>query len=566
MNNTKKYFEWILLTIFFGGVLFYTNRSFVEKEVLAKEYIYIISSLLFGCVSFINNRQAIQLDSLSVVLVLFILYLTFISILSSPSVLAILTLIGFLFLIFFFKDNELKSKSMNWIIAGLCVLQAGYGLLQYFHLVGSSSSFSIVGSYDNPAGFAACLAVAFPLVFTMFGNSMYHNLLSMFSVVIIGGAVVLSESRASIISIMIVSVLFTVNQLPSRLRKYRRYILSILTIAVIIVFINLLFIKKNSATGRLLVWEVSLNMIKDNPILGGGKGYFLANYMEAQANYFTQYTDSKYAMLADNISHPFNEYLFLVVEYGIAGGLFLLIAVFLLIKSSKPSSPYMLCLISLGVCSLFSYPLKYYFNWVIVAYCVAQITRSNHSISVTQFSIPIWFKSLITMISVIGLFFLTKDIRFEYSWNRVARLSLLGKTDEMLPQYEKLHRSWNGNHLFLYNYGAELNHIKEYGKSLDIFSQCTQYWNDYDIQMIIADNHFKLEKWEEAEFHYHKASNMCPNRFAPLHRLHEIYVNRDERSKAISIAYHIIEKEVKIPSNIIFSIKTKMEEYIEENT
>lgn len=70
-------------------------------------------------------------------------------------------------------------------------------------------------------------------------------------------------------------------------------------------------------------------MIKDNPVTGYGSGGFLANYMNYQAEYFARDTDNKYAMLAGDVKHPFNEYILLVVNYGLIGFLlFLLLFIF----------------------------------------------------------------------------------------------------------------------------------------------------------------------------------------------------------------------------------------------
>jgi hypothetical protein len=44
------------------------------------------------------------------------------------------------------------------------------------------------------------------------------------------------------------------------------------------------------------------------------------------------------------------------------------------------------------------------------------------------------------------------------------------------------------NPLFLYNYAAELNYIGRYEESLMITEECRLGWNDYDVQMLLADN------------------------------------------------------------------------------
>ncbi|GHE37123.1 hypothetical protein GCM10017764_20430 [Sphingobacterium griseoflavum] len=157
-----------------------------------------------------------------------------------------------------------------------------------------------------------------------------------------------------------------------------------------------------------------------------------------------------------------------------------------------------------------------------------------------------------------------KDIRFEYKWNRVAERSFAGETGKMLPAYEALHRSWNGNHMFLYNYAAELNHRGWYQQSLEILDGTLNYWNDYDIQMLFSDNHRGSGDWCSAEKHLKLAANMCPNRFLPLFYLHDVYVKTHRRDKALHIAHEVVNKEVKIPSSTVSFIKAQMQEYIED--
>lgn len=563
MRSLRTGVEWILLIILLIGVLFLTNKNFVEKEVLPKEYVFIFLTFLLGGILLLNNRQPVRIDWLTIIVLLFILYLILVSALISHAILEILSLLAFLFLFFFFKYNRLCNKTINSIIIMLCVLQAGLGLLQYFHLVRPVSNFSIVGSYDNPAGFAACLAVGFPLGFSLAKESRFYKVFSVFVAIIIVGTIILSESRAGVVSIITVSIIFLISQFPKLFKRFKKYLLPSLILVGAIAFVSLIYLKKDSASGRLLIWQVTWKMIKDNPIVGGGSGAFLANYMEYQAGFFIQNPESKYALLADNVLHPFNEYLLLAVEYGIIGVALLIIGIILLLKSTKISSPYMLCLVALGIFSLFSYPLKYPFIWIITAYCLAQVSKNNSPVLLIDFLNKIWVKILIIMTLIAGSFLLVRDMKFEYNWNKTAKSSLLGKTKKMLPQYEKLYQSWNGNHLFLYNYGAELNHIGEYEQSLIIFEECIQYWNDYDIQMLIADNYLKLEKWNDAESHYQLALNMCPNRFVPLAKLHEIYMQQGRIGDALNIAYKIVEKEIKIPSSTIASIKSKMKKYID---
>lgn len=288
--------------------------------------------------------------------------------------------------------------------------------------------------------------------------------------------------------------------------------------------------------------------------------------MEYQAHYFANNPYSIYGVLADNVLHPFNEYLLLITDYGLTGFILLILVIMVLLNPAKLSSPYRLCLISLAIFSLFSYPLKYPFTWVMIAYCLAHICKEANYKSFCRFTIKPWGQYILTLTTTLCLFFLIKDIKFEYNLKKIVKYTLLGKTIETIPKYEKLYESWNGNHLFLYNYGAELNYIKDYAKSNDIFNKCIQHWNDYDIQILVADNYFNMEEWDKALDHYKLAADMCPNRFIPLHHMHKIYVNKNELDKALDMAKKIVTKKVKIPSETVSSIVNDMEKYIKENT
>lgn len=87
---------------------------------------------------------------------------------------------------------------------------------------------------------------------------------------------------------------------------------------------GLYYWKQDSADGRLLAWQISVEMIADRPVFGWGSDGFDTFYMPYQADYFSRHPNSPFLLLADNLSHPFNEFLWFSVQYGIAGLIFLL--------------------------------------------------------------------------------------------------------------------------------------------------------------------------------------------------------------------------------------------------
>ncbi len=82
--------------------------------------------------------------------------------------------------------------------------------------------------------------------------------------------------------------------------------------------------KDPSINTRLLIWNTTLSMIKEKPILGSGIGSFKMNYLNYQAEHLKD--NPYYAKYYSNAREAHNEYLQIGAELGIIGlGIFLLI-------------------------------------------------------------------------------------------------------------------------------------------------------------------------------------------------------------------------------------------------
>ena len=177
----------------------------------------------------------------------------------------------------------------------------------------------------------------------------------------------LSGSQAGVLSIFMLVAIWGYQSVSWN--KLQKIVLVIGALVVLIVF--LYFLKRNSADGRLLIWICCLNMIAIKPWFGFGSGGFEAHYMDYQAQFFHRNPDSGYAILADTVQQPFNEFLRIAVDYGLGGLLGLLgMIVFLILCYQKCNSRYKdlaaLSLCSITVFSLFSYPFLYPFTWAVV--------------------------------------------------------------------------------------------------------------------------------------------------------------------------------------------------------
>jgi len=455
------------------------------------------------------------------------------------------------------------------VMAALCTVQAGYGLLQYFGVFQGNNGMLMTGSFDNPAGLAACLCVGFPCLYPpVFGRHKRTKQTATVAMGVMLVAIALSGSRAGLMSLTAVglaTLLLPFDAKPSAKSAPKIWKYAAIALLTVIVAIGLYLMKKSSADGRLLIWRCSWDMFCEKPLTGYGAGGFHANYMHFQARYFETHPDSPYAMLADNVSFPFNEYLQLAVNYGLLGIACLIVVIWLIIKSYtriKERSVYdrsaLLCLLAIAVFAFFSYPLAYPFVWIAGLTCAVYIiVRANYRISLPK-SAFLAMKIGVAAIGVGVAVIAFGRMRTETEWYAAARMSLKGDTDKALPTYARLHKSLRNNELFLYNYASELNVAGRYDESLVIAAECEQRLADYDLELLIADDYLRLQRYDEAESRYRKAAAMCPVRFMPLYRLVKLYQAAGRDAEARSLAAIILQKKVKVPSPEITAILMEM--------
>jgi O-antigen polymerase len=116
----------------------------------------------------------------------------------------------------------------------------------------------------------------------------------------------------------------------------------------------------------------------------------------------------------------------------------------------------------------------------------------------------------------------------------------------MITEYQKLYPRLQSSALFLYNYGAELNHVNRYCESLEILDKCRTRLNDYDLQLLFADNYLNTGDTLTALKSYELASNMIPCRFVPLFQKFQIFKEMKKNGEAAAVARQIVNKEIEI--------------------
>jgi O-antigen ligase len=477
--------------------------------------------------------------------------------------------------VFVEKRVDYRRNATVSIFASISIaasLVALYGLAQYAGLLPSGQTFKVTGNFDNPAGYASMLALSLPFVlyFTFSRKLWVKSVAWVIHGLCIAG-IVLSGSRTGILVVLILGVFYVIV-------KYRRFITglswwskSLLIVLAVVTMAGLYLAKKDSANGRFLVWRCTWDMIKEKPLFGHGYKSFEAEYMLYQARYFEQNPDSKFVLLSDNVKHPFNEYLLIVAEFGSVAIVVALLLIAIIIRayirnSDKESFTFVSAIIAILMFSCFSYPFKYPFTWAVFAFSIIfilKLSKLNDS-KYGRNTVTWLFRVMIPLASFTALGFTIKDMYYENKWYNVANPSIETSGKMILPQYELLYSHFESDGYFLYNYAAQLNYWGEYEKSLKYADKCILSLNDYDIQMLIADNYHNLSDWVQGLEHYELASRMCSNRFMPLYKMTLIYDATGEKKKLRELAEKIIQKEEKIPSLTVSRIKNIMRKKLEE--
>ena len=464
--------------------------------------------------------------------------------------------------------DSIRSKFFCMALVYLSVLLSIHGMLQYLNVIPTSSMFRITGSFDNPAGYAVAQSVLFPFGVSVLLKkklSIQGKIMPSLSILLSILTVCMSGMRTGILSFLVVlavMILFSPN-IVSFLKK-NSWIIWMSFPLLLLVVVLLYCAKTDSVHGRILIWIISLNMIMEKTIFGFGIDGFRKYYMDYQADYFHHNSNSPYAYLADNTLHPFNEYIKLIIEHGVLGLMIAILIAGFIIRGVKRNggSIYRVCLslfMSLFVFCSFSYPYHYACVWYMTGYLVIaavpySFARFIHRHKRVRFTIS----GLLLLL----LWNIICTMNTELKWTEISKRSLAGQTEEVIPCYRELKTQLQGNPFFLYNYAAELNYIGKYQESIIITKQCRRLLNDYDVQLLLADNLANIGEIENAIKVYNHITYMIPNRFLPLERMMELYIQEGDTSQAKSVASLIINKREKIPSKQVILTKKRAQEVL----
>ncbi len=312
--------------------------------------------------------------------------------------------------------------------------------------------------------------------------------------------------------------------------------------------------KKDSADGRILIWKISLEMVKDKPILGYGFDGFRKNYMNYQAAYLQEkQLPETINNLADDNHHAFNEFLRIIIEQGIIGVIILFIFLTTIgytiykykLYIDTVSRTIISCLTALLFFSFFSYPLSTFHINALIVILLAGLACSSQDT-------PIWklqIRSISLIIPYSIIFFISSVYLFSYSKANSDWLNTLKGVYTNDNILEEARKKLSGNPYFLSTYGKYLNKKKRYSKAASILSQSIKEYPSYYTVMELGISYKAQKKYTEAMHCFVKAMHMIPHKIKPLYFMMELYYDQKDYKSAIQLSNRILCKQPKIRSS-----------------
>ncbi len=549
--------------------------------------------------------------------------------------------LGIMYIIFRRIEPNYRLLLMIFVmLAGAA--QAIYGNLQLYGIYPSYHNlFKLTGSFFNPGPYSGYLVSIFPVAVGIYFMSVKHSIVSncaasnpffvsVFSFVksvavvlegtnnkdivnirnrsnlTISAAIIRIIAIITIISVLLVlpagcsraawlaAVLSTIFLFAAKgkiselwhqfvgtsRRKWLLYTLII--IAALAITSGLYRMKKNSADGRMLIWKVTINAIKEQPLLGHGIEKFKVFYMEGQADYFKGNPDSPETVVAGDNNYAFNEPLRIASETGLIGLALVLLVIWSVFGNGKSDKRkqvdtddlFLLSragLLSVFIFGCFSYPAEIVSIMVNLILYLAIISGSQQPIFTMPVSAMHWnlFVRLIPAMALVAIAILASKqldrINNDYTqWNEAYTTYSMGAYEDATDEYEKTYPLLKNNGDYLINYGKALSMAGKHEKAIEILERSKSFVNNTILYTALGDSYKATGQTSKAEIAYIHAWQMVPSRFYPKYLLAKLYDETGQHEKAVSTAKELLIKEVKIKSTAVKEIKEEMKKMIEK--
>lgn len=442
---------------------------------------------------------------------------------------------------------------------------------------------SIKGWFGNSGYFANYIGIAVPFFVSALANRKHLRLGHLMLHVLAGTStiliLVLTNARAAFIGVVIGSMLALwprIKQLSSgRFTGLKALRGLVVIVSIFIAALYLLFVQKiDSVKGRWTIYQVTLKIIKDHPLIGVGPNRFGAEYNEYQSAHFARdHSSVKTQLLATDTFEAFNIVLQVTAEYGIIVCLMILYAIVLLfrkkivVKNDLSPAGWVYLGAKGGisvilVAALFSNPFHIstacvVFTLLVSALVSVKLTYNNKpGLFRLQRLVGIGVLAAVSLALVLYIFCLNKA---ERAWKKASDLASVEEFRAAEPLYASCFSMLRNNGRYLYDYGVACILAGNFRAGRLLLERSLRYYSNSNTHIYLGDAYRSLGASESAELQYRIAISMVPSHFFARYQLIRLYVDQKETLKAQRCIKESLAMPVKIDNeetlNILDSIR-----------
>lgn len=463
------------------------------------------------------------------------------------------------FLFYLIGRLLIETKSvllyLSFVVGG--TIQMAYAWLQYLQWIPSKHLlFGMTGSFYNPAYLAAYLGFSCLCVFPLTAYLLHRRW----------------RIVALVVSFMGLAMLFTITVLQSRAtwialygslawfsssfikRKTAFWMVGI--IVLVLSLFPLYQMKRGSADGRLLIWNVGWTMFKEKPVCGGGSQSFAARYFPTQAQYLSTHPQSRLAGISAPNIHTFNEPLRILCEYGLIGVL-LFLGLVISVSYKQWDCFRLSLLLYFFLFSLFSNPCEVSILPLSGVLLFGILSSKRKVVSSVH---PFCWKTLFVPIAiVIGGFALAK-------YHRTSQIVLSLREHSALNRYESFdgYRKEGWFHRnFLLIYSKQLYKNQKYGNAVTYLEQLSRLSPVADVYMDLGKCYQHLRMYKNAEECFTLVLQARPEYVLPYYELFRLYVECGDRGQAWRIGRKILSKDFHQDSSMLDEARRNVRLYLD---
>lgn len=599
----KNYFDVpplsMLQPIYFIFSSIFLLSCLLNVEVFISNSLFNYFAFVFGAsgivilVFFSNNHRINIVEKITIPFLFFLLWLLFVFFQKGESIQYKTYKIAscFIFIASFIILRKDKVAIFYKAVTFVSTIEGLWCILQYLGKIPSESEyFKITGSFANPNVVAIFMALSLPAVLCLCFKTINSKLKIVYylMLIIVCVGLLLLKCRTALIGGLFSSILFLIFYFGIIKRfksKYLYLIILLLLIVSIPIAKQLYHNKKESADGRKLIWNISLQMILDSPLRGYGIGMFEREYnlKQAEAINKDKLTQAKQKN-ASFVLMAYNDYLEQSVEGGIPAGVLFIVMLLLFLylppkkekttnssntKDDFSTSYYV------AYCGIASFTLMAFFNFIInaipamILFCVyAAILCANNSTQkrLYHFSIKSQTAKVLLSVLVCYAFYVlyNQTILVKNNLQVKKALDLLNKgsvetaEELLLPLKKSQQNSIN----YCIAYGSLLYIQERYEEALEQFNCAKKFSSNPELYDLAAKCEFNLKNKEGTITNLYLASALSPKTMRYKFGLMQLLFRSNRLQEACKIARKIISMKPEKPNEQTNKYQKKAQELL----